>query len=228
MARSHHIVAGLVLLFLVMPVWGQKQVAGRISDLKGKVSLVRNHTAAVALHKGDEIQVEDSIMTDVKSSAKMRMPDGSTLQIFPNSHVELRPETGNWKEFLHIWLGNVRVQIEKLSGRPNPKVTTTPTAIIAVRGTIFAVAVEQNGDTEVGLEKGLIGVASQIDSGKEVLVKPGQEVWVRHGEHPSQPQRMQRPMPGLPGAGFSGMGGRGTAATGQRRSPGGSRRGPSM
>jgi hypothetical protein len=229
MARTHYKFAAPVVLFiLALPVWAQNRVVGQISELKGKVSLVRDQGMPVLMHKGNEVHSGDSILTDHKSSATIRWPEGSTVRIFPNSHVELRHETGNWKEFLHVLLGNVRVQIEKLSGRPNPKVITTPTAIIAVRGTIFAVAVEQNGDTRVGLETGLIAVSSQLHPEQQVFVDPGQEVWVRHGENPGQPHRMQRPMPGLTGPGSSGMGMPGPGVGGSRRLPGASRRGPKL
>ena len=120
----------------------------------------------------------------------------------------------------------MRVQIEKLSGRPNPKVVTTPTAIIAVRGTIFAVAAAQNGDTQVGVEKGLVAVASQLHPEQEVLVESGQEVWLRNGKDLSQPQRMQRAMPGLKGSGSSGIGMRGSGGGGTNRPTGRGRRGP--
>lgn len=229
MIRTHcKFAAAAVLFLLALPLWAQNRVVGQISELKGKVSLVRGQRIAVLLQKGDEVQVGDAILTDARSSATMRLPDGSAVRIFPNSHVELRTESGNWKDFLRLVLGNVRMQIEKLSGRPNPKVMTTPTAIIAVRGTVFAVAVEQNGDTEVGVEKGVVGVASQLDPGQEVLIEPGQEVWVRRGERPGQPHRMQRSMPGLTGSGSSGIGMQGPGGSGSRRSTGGNRRGPRM
>lgn len=229
MIRTHCKFAAAAVLFLVaLPTRAQNRVVGQISELKGKVSLVRDQRTPVLLQKGDEVQVGDAILTDAKSSASVRLPDRSAVRIFPNSQVELRPESGNWKDFLLLLLGNVRIQIENLSGRPNPKVMTTPTAIIAVRGTVFAVAVEQNGDTQVGVERGAVGVASQLHPGQEVLIKPGQEVWVRHGEGPSQPQRMQRPMPGLAGFGSSGIGMQGPGGIGSQRSTGGNRRGPRM
>lgn len=210
MARTHYkLAAALVMLILALPALAQNPVMGQIAAVKGKVSLTRGQNGPVLLHQRDEVQAGDSILTDAKSSATMRLPDGSTVRIFPNSHVELRSEHGEWREFLHLLLGSVRVQIEKLSGRPNPKVMTTPTAIIAVRGTIFAVAAAQNGDTQVGVEKGLVAVASQIHPEQEVLVGSGQEVWLRNGKELSQPQRMQRSMPGLKGPGSSGIGMRG-------------------
>lgn len=226
MARTHYkFAAAIVLLLLALPGSAQNRIAGQISAVKGKVSLVRGQGTPVLLHQREEVQVGDSILTDSKSSATIRLPDGSTVRIFPSSHVELRSEGGKWKEFLHVLLGNVRLQIEKLSGRPNPKVTTTPTAIIAVRGTVFAVAVEQNGDTQVGLEKGLVAVTSQLQPEQEVLVQPGQEVWVRRGERPTQPHRMQRTMPGLTGPDSSRMGMQGLSGNGSTR---GNRRGPRM
>ena len=229
MIRTHYKFAAAAVLFLLaLPLLAQNRVVGQISELKGRVSLVRGQGISVLLHRRDEVQVGDAILTDAKSSATMRLPDGSSVRIFPNSHVELRSENSSWKEFLHLLLGNVRIQIEKLSGRPNPKVMTSPTAIIAVRGTIFAVAVEQNGDTEVGVEKGVVGVASQLHPEHEVSVQPGQEVRVRHGESPSQPHRMQRAMPGLTGFGSSGIGMQGPGGSGSNRPTGGNRRGPRM
>jgi ferric-dicitrate binding protein FerR (iron transport regulator) len=229
MSRAHYkFVAIGFLLVLALPLWGQNPVAGRISAVKGNVSLERGQNAPVLLHKADELRSGDRIRTDAKSSATVQLPDGSTVRIFPDSRIELHPEDGKWKEFLHILLGNVRVKIEKLSGRPNPKVTTTPTAIIAVRGTIFAVAVEQNGDTQVGLETGLVAVAGQLHPEHEVLLRPGQETWVRHGHQPGQPQLMRRSMPGLAGPASSGFGTGGPGGNGIKRPSGGGKRGPSL
>jgi ferric-dicitrate binding protein FerR (iron transport regulator) len=176
-----------------------------MEKVKGKVSLVHGQAAPVPLHDNDAVQSGDEIITDRKSSATLRMPDGSTVQIYPNSHVVLRPGTGTLKEFLNLLLGNVRVQIETLSGRPNPKSMTTPTAIIAVRGTIFHVAVKQDGDTQVGVDKGLVSVANLDHRAEEVMVKPGYSVSVRRGQRPTQPQMMNQMMPGMTGSGMSGM-----------------------
>jgi hypothetical protein len=209
MTRTHFNFAALfVVLLMALPVLAQGGVQGQMATVKGKVSLVHGQAAPALLHKNDAVQAGDEILTDHKASATIRMPDGSTVDIYPDPHIVLRIETGNWKEFLYVFLGNVRVHIEKLSGRPNPKTVTTPTAIIAVRGTIFAVAVDRNGDTQVGVAEGLVAVASQVRPKDEVLVKPTQSCWVRHGQQrPTQPQRMMQPMPGVMGSGgWGGMG----------------------
>ena len=207
----------VVLLMVALPMWAvPASVEGQMTTVKGKVSLVRGQASPVLLHKHDTVEAGDEILTDHKSSATIRMPDGSTVRIYPDSHVVLRNETGSWKEFLHVFLGTVRVQIEKLSGRPNPKSMTTPTAIIAVRGTIFSVAVDQTGDTQVGVGEGLVSVASLLQPQNEVLLKPGQSCWMRHGQQrPTQPQMMTQPMTGLMGA--DGMGGWGDMGMGTGR-----------
>lgn len=180
-----------------------------MEKVKGKVSLVRGQATPVALHKHDTVQAGDQILTDRKSSATIRMPDGSTVRIYPESHVVLQAETGTWKDFLQVVLGSVRIQIEKLSGRPNPKSVTTPTAIIAVRGTIFGVGVDKSGNTQVGVQQGLVSVANRLHPENTVMVEPGQSCWVRQSQLPTEPQMMQRSMPGIMGPGRSGMSGMG-------------------
>lgn len=219
-----NLTAMLALLFLVLPAWAAPKGSGEteLTAVKGNVSLIRGQAAPVLLHKHDTVQAGDEILTDQKSSATVRLPDGSTVHIFPNSHVVLQAETGNWKEFLHVFLGNIRVQVEKLSGRPNPKSVTTPTAIIAVRGTVFAIAVDRNGNTQAGVDEGLVSAGNLEMPGQEVVLKPGQSCWVRRGQPPTAPEMMRQAMPGLMGSGMSnGMGmsntgsmGMGTPSTG--------------
>ena len=224
MTRTYFNLTALVVLLLVaLPMWAAPgSVEGQMTAVKGKVSLVRGQASPVLLRKYDTVGAGDEILTDHKSSATIRMPDGSTVRIYPDSHVVLRSETGTWKEFLQVFLGTVRVQIEKLSGRPNPKSMTTPTAIIAVRGTIFSVAVEQNGDTQVGVGEGLVSVANLLQPQNEVLLKPGQSCWMRHGQQrPTQPQMMTQPMPGLMGMNGMGMGGWGDMGMGTGKSTSG-------
>ena len=224
MTRTYFNLTVLVVLLLVaLPMWAAPNgVQGQMAAVKGNVSLVRGQASPVLLHKHDTVEAGDEILTDHKSSATIRMPDGSTVRIYPDSHVVLRTETGSWKEFLHVFLGTVRVQIEKLSGRPNPKSMTTPTAIIAVRGTIFSVSVDQTGDTQVGVGEGLVSVASLLQPQNEVLLKPGQSCWMRHGQQrPTQPQMMTQPMTGLSAMDGMNMGGWGDMGMGTGRSSSG-------
>jgi hypothetical protein len=59
----------------------------------------------------------------------------------------------------------------------------------------------------VGVSKGLVSVANQLHPRDEVMVKPGQSVWVRGRERPTQPRRMEQSMPGMGSGGMGGPGG---------------------
>ena len=218
MTRTHYkFVAGVILFIQALPALEQSLGTGRVSAVKGKVSLVRGQNMRVLLHQRDEVQAGGAILTDARSSATIRLPNGNTIRILPNSHVALRSDQGKWRESLLVLLASMRGQIEKLSGRSSPKVITTPTAIITVRGTIFAVVATQNGDTQVGVQQRFVSVASQLHPEQHVLVRSGQEVWLRNGKNLSQAQQMQRPMQGLKSAGSSGTDMRGLGGGGVNR-----------
>jgi hypothetical protein len=219
--RTHLKIAALMLLMLaVLPVRAQNAGSVKISAMKGTVHLVRGQAAPVPLTKHDLLQADDEILTGDRSSATLVMKDGSSVRVYPNSHIVLRPESGTWKEFLFVMLGNVRVQIEKLSGRPNPKKVTTPTAIIGVRGTIFAVAVDLAQDTEVGVEQGLVSVANLAFPDDEVMVQPGRSVWVRGNQRPGQPQLRKKSMTGINMNGWRGERSEGAGGMGNARGSG--------
>ncbi|TAM95582.1 MAG: hypothetical protein EPN45_22585, partial [Rhizobiaceae bacterium] len=88
----------------------------------------------------------------------------------------------------HLFLGSIKVHIEKLSGRPNPQKMTTPTAIIAVRGTMFSVFVDETDATLVAVDEGTVAVANRRTPSEEVLLHGGQRVWVRGAQPPARAQ----------------------------------------
>src|SRR5262249_44784750 len=64
-------------------------------------------------------------------------------------------------------------------GRPNNNRVHTPTALISVRGTIFDVNVEDNGDTTfVAVVEGLVDVENFPLQGKKGSLTPGESIRV--------------------------------------------------
>ena len=59
------------------------------------------------------------------------------FEVYPNSNVTFRNNPGNWRDLLDVWVGKIKVHIQKLGGQPNPNTVHTPSAIISVRGTDF-------------------------------------------------------------------------------------------
>ena len=82
------------------------------------------------------------------------------LSKFPR-HISLQP--GDWKDLLDLWIGRVKIYIQKFGNQPNPNRIFTPTAVISVRGTIFDVAIEDDQDTTlVSVEEGQVHVHHRL------------------------------------------------------------------
>ncbi|HWQ53358.1 MAG TPA: FecR family protein [Bryobacteraceae bacterium] len=169
-------------LTLVPALFGQ----ARVVSATGIVSLTRAGRSMGALQVQAAVEPGDEIATGENSEALVQAPDGSTVRIYPDSRVVIQEYTANLRDWLHLFLGSVKVHIQRISGRPNPRGMTTPTAIIAVRGTTFDVFVDDMDATLVQVDEGLVSVVSRAAPGQEVLVRPGQRTWVRQGAAPTE------------------------------------------
>jgi hypothetical protein len=166
--------------------------AARVVSLQGQVSLVRSGELW-AIHINDLIRPRQEIVTGPDGHAILQVEDGSTFEVFPDSRVIFRANPGNWRDLLDVFLGKVKVQIQKLGGRPNPTRVSSPTALIAVRGTTFEVEVESPDATRVAVIEGLVEVRNQIRPGKVVELKGGESIRVLSTEPLAQaaPARMR-------------------------------------
>jgi hypothetical protein len=142
----------------------------------GQVSVLKDG-AAWALNAGDSVRPQQVIVTGPDGYANFKVADGSTFEVFANSKVVFRANLGDWRDFLEIWLGKVRVKIEHFGGLPNNNKVRTPSAVISVRGTIFDVEVEEVTDTTLVVdEEGSIEVRHLLKPSAKVL-NAGE--WVR-------------------------------------------------
>lgn len=184
----------LAMYLLVVEPAAAQQGAGfraRVVSLTGTLSVTRLRQPAQALKVNDTVAPGDELVTGENCEAVIRAADGSTVHIYPDSRVVYSEQSPDISEFLHLFFGSIKVHIERLSGRPNPQKLTTPTAIIAVRGTIFSVFVDDTDATLVAVDEGLVAVASVSAPGDEVLLGPGQRTWVHPGQRPALAQRFR-------------------------------------
>ncbi len=137
------------------------EVAATVINLTGQVSILRDSTPW-ALSVGQQVKPKQIIITGPDGYAEFQVSDGSTFEVFPNSKVTFRDNPGDWKDLLNMWLGRVKVHIQKLNGQENRNNVRTPTAIISVRGTIFDVEVEETETTVVTVEEGQVAVKHAI------------------------------------------------------------------
>jgi hypothetical protein len=185
-------------LALLMVIALTQALAGqaRVIEISGAVTFMQPQRPMASLKLNDQVRYGDEILTDFSSTAVLRLTDGSRVHIQPGTRVVFEnPSASLWKNFLNVVFGAVKLYIEKVSGRPNPKSVTTPTAIIAVRGTIFNVKVDQDETTQVDVEEGLVSVTDRSESPQEVLLEPGFQTFVRRGQIPFPPSPRGTPPP---------------------------------
>lgn len=162
-----------------------------VIELKGTLTVKRLRQESVFLKLHGAVQVGDELATGPDSEALIRTQSGATVRIFPDSRIIFSEQFADIREFLHLFLGSIKVWIEKVSGRPNPHKLTTPTAVIAVRGTTFSVFVDEDDSTLVAVDEGAVTVANVRSPADEVIVNAGQRTWVRRDQPPMQAQRFR-------------------------------------
>jgi len=170
------IAACAVLCFAQAPT-DSTNAAATVVAITGNVSVLRD-SQPWALSIGSAVRPQQVIVTGPDGYATFRVSDGSTFEVFPNSRITFRNTPGDWKDLLEMWLGQVKVHIQKLSGLPNRNRVRTPTAIISVRGTVFDVKVEEEDTTEVYVEEGQVDVRHNILGGETRILNPGEYIRV--------------------------------------------------
>lgn len=147
--------------------------AAQVVSTKGQVSTFRDGFA-LALKVGDQVAPRQEVASGPDGHAIFSLPDGSSFELFANSRATFRASSGGVTDLLDLWIGRVKVHIQKIGGRPNPNRVITPTAVISVRGTIFDVTVEEEDVTLVLVEEGQVAVQHALmPYGDPKLLNPG-------------------------------------------------------
>ena len=155
-------------------------VAARVLTREGQVSVYRDNTYWT-IDTGDVVHTRQLVVTGTDGHATFRVSDGSTFEIFPNSQVTFRANPGSLRDLLDVWLGKIRVHIQRPGGLPNPNRVFTPTAIISVRGTIFDITVDDEEETTVVLvEEGSVAVEHRLlpRTTEPTILHEGQELTI--------------------------------------------------
>jgi ferric-dicitrate binding protein FerR (iron transport regulator) len=150
--------------------------AASLEVFTGQIAVLRDGQPW-ALDVGSEVKPQQIIITGPDGYGKFKVSDGSTFEVFPNSRITFRNTPGDWKDLIEMWIGRVKVHIQKLGGQPNQNRVRTPTAIISVRGTTFDVSVEDTDSTLVVVEEGVVEVRHALRGGEPRLLNSGE--WLR-------------------------------------------------
>jgi FecR protein len=163
--------------------WAGAPGAAKVVVATGQVSVLRD-SVPWALNVGAWVQPQQLIISGADGFAVLEVSDGSTFEVYPNSRVTFRSAPGNWKDMVDLWLGRIKVHIQKPGGLPNHNRVHTPTAVISVRGTTFHVSLEDDEDTTmVMVEEGQVAVQHRLlPRGEPKLVNSGEYLRVYKNE----------------------------------------------
>jgi len=180
----------LALLFLPSALWAQGalRVTSVVPPVEWRAASSKTFTPLTT--STSIVQVGDEVRTGSGGSVILTAPDSSYMVVSENSKLVVDDFwSGSFRSVVNVLLGQVRFYIQRLGGRPNPYTVRTPTALIAVRGTVFNVDVDAAQVVEVECFEGQVNVQNVLRLDREVLVNPGFKTLVRPGEIPLMPVR---------------------------------------
>ena len=184
-----------VLLLCAVSHRAQDFVSLKVLASEGQVEVHRDGSGKVrmqvvafkvAFKVNDDLFAGDTIITGKDGRLVLGLSDGSQAVVAPKTTLVIQDLRQAPRTLFQLLKGKTRVHIEKLGGQPNPYRINTPTAVIAVRGTIFDVVVEDD-QTEVFLHEGAVDVFNQSQLNQPVFLNAGQSTRVRAQQLPNPP-----------------------------------------
>src|ERR1700735_659913 len=181
LSSIHGLVGGLLVTAAVQVCSAQlfpvsSDAPAKVCARTGQVSVLRD-SEPWALNVGDLVQSQQVILTGPDGYAKFETSDGSTFEVYPSSNVIFRKNPGNLHDLLDLFVGRVKVHIQRWGGQPNPNRVMTPTAVISVRGTIFDVSINDDDSTTiVSVEEGSVEVRHALKPGAPKIVHAGESL----------------------------------------------------
>jgi hypothetical protein len=121
-----------------------------------------------------QLETADQLKTGDKSVAVVRFIDGSTLRVRENTTITIfadKKEQGLIKN-TKIDVGKMRFDVEKQQDE-DEFIITTPTAVATIRGTSGFVNVDENGQTLLVVESGVVDVRALFGLQQSGTVEAG-------------------------------------------------------
>jgi hypothetical protein len=186
------LVACFAFVLITIEAQGQSLVSAKVLSVEGHVEIRRatqpqGEMKKISFKLDDELKPGDSIQTNWGARLVLGLSDGSIAIIGEETKVEIADFNQSPRQLFKVLKGKTRIKIEKAGGKPNPYRVNTPTAVIAVRGTVFDIFVKKES-TEVYLLEGEVVVANTFIQDIMVLLKAGQMTRVSRDSAPTTPK----------------------------------------
>jgi hypothetical protein len=223
--RAFVVVVALVGLAAGVVGSGEQHAVPSYEVTEVKRKLFRDEPAPeIQLDVGARPNAGDLLRTGSRSSAEIVSHEyGARFLLKARTLARLAGDRPG--VLLEVQRGSVRALFDTLDIDDQPdRVVTTPSAVLAVRGTEYGVEVSKSGDTNVTVFSGAVDVIDSDRRGPPVRVPAGQYCTIRRGGRPSSPKphqmsrkdwdRGERPGSSSRWGGAESMGGQGAGGMG--------------
>jgi hypothetical protein len=140
------------------------------------------------LQAGDVARSGDSLRTGSRSRAELEVVERAARFVVA-SKTRFRLAHDQPGVLLDIERGSLRAIFGALAeGDDRERLVTTPSAVLAVRGTEYGVDVQKDGDTSVTVFDGTVEVWDIGGVGERVRVQAGQQARIKKGRPSSTPK----------------------------------------
>jgi hypothetical protein len=137
---------------------------------------------------GDLAHSGDSLRTGSRSSADLEVIERAA-RFHLGAKTAFRLTHDRPGVLIEIERGSLRAIFGPLAeGEDTERLVTTPSAVLAVRGTEYGVEVEKDGDTTVAVFEGIVEVTDLGGKGDVLRVGAGQSTRIKRGKPASAPR----------------------------------------
>lgn len=187
---KHWIVASALVfgatVFAALPSSEKPGLTYEVSALRGK--LMREEPVPTErLGLGNTVPAGAVLRTGWWASAELTCSTkGAHFRLEPSTRVRLTDNVPG--VLLDLEKGNVRAWFDPLVGEsPSERLVTTPSAVLAVKGTEYGVSVSDDGDTTIIVFSGVVEVLDLNRNQGRVMLQAGMYCTVPRGQGPTTP-----------------------------------------
>lgn len=155
---------------------GMSRMQATVWKMEGEVVVTKaGATTAEPIKSGDLLGSGDTIETKDNGKIAIRMENGNTINLTPNSQIILSSlasdlATDEYENLMESRYGTIRVCIvAKLKGRSTFKIKT-PTAISGARGTVFYLVITAT-ETRVYVTSGSVDFSNPVSGDTFIVVE---------------------------------------------------------
>ncbi len=163
---------------------GAESITYDVVQVEGKLFLA-GEPEELRLSIGDQAVSGDRLRTGSSSSAAIGVPSHTTVfRLQAKTSCTLAHDRPG--VLLHLEKGRLRALFGSHTGT-DPRLVTTPSAVLAVRGTEYGLKVKKNGDTSIVVFEGVVEVTDPSGENPPIRVEAGQQSRIKPGRPAKAP-----------------------------------------